>query len=55
MKDYKVDAVYVTRCKDCKKSNGINADGKTTVCFKDCRVVPAEHYCSYGERKQDGK
>ena len=54
MEDYKVDTVYVTRCKDCKSS--IGNKGCTVICLKGFGVVPVDHFCSYGERrKKDGK
>ena len=38
MEDYKVDTVYVTRCKDCKSS--IGNKGCTVICLKGFGVVP---------------
>lgn len=48
-----VDAVVVTRCKDCKYSyddiSGLCCSHGVCV---DCNV-PEDFYCSYGERKED--
>ena len=49
-----VDAVEVVRCKDCMHSSGTRVVPNTAVCFKSGTIVPAEHFCSYGERKDNG-
>ena len=54
-----VDAVEVVRCKDCKIAfnNPFLADYPQLVCRNgvNWRVVESKHFCSYGERKEDGK
>ena len=53
-----VDAVEVVRCKDCKHCYKATFSSTGYRCKvwgvydKDCEVTP-EHYCSYGERKDD--
>ena len=53
-----VDAVEVVHCKDCKhcyKSYGSSTGYRCKVWGvydNDCEVTP-EHYCSYGERKDN--
>ena len=53
-----VDAVEVVHCKDCKhcyKSYGSSTGYRCKVWGiydTDCEVTP-EHYCSYGERKDN--
>lgn len=51
-----VDAVEVVRCKDCKNGRQPWLEGQTMVkCMvgKTMLVTP-EHFCSYGERKDNG-
>lgn len=53
-----VDAVEVVRCKDCKHCYKATFSSTGYRCKvwgvydKDCEVTP-EHYCSYGERKDN--
>lgn len=47
-----VDAVVVTRCKDCKRSYE-DISGRTCAYGAfDCRIVPDDFFCAYGERKE---
>jgi hypothetical protein len=55
----KVDAVEVFRCKECKYCDRYkNWSGKEywgcTWIPDEYHVVDADHFCSYGERKEDG-
>ena len=54
-----VDAVEVVRCKDCKHAleNPFITGCTKLVCSKwvNWRAVEPNHFCSYGERKDDGK
>lgn len=63
----KVDAVEVVRCKDCKHGRSIDPNRSPEKYFKsDCIVCECEdvvgdesmiykhdHFCSYGERKEN--
>ena len=49
-----VDAVEVARCKDCKHSFEDDFDGYWWCCRDIEREVVEQHYCSYGERREDG-
>ena len=50
------DVVEVVRCKDCKRfckmDTSPSYDGK---CLGYGYLVEANHYCSYGERSENGK
>ena len=52
-----VDFVEVVRCKDCKRCKKFKRIDGTyffscrSGCFKE--VVSADHYCSYGERREE--
>ncbi len=50
-----VEAVEVVRCKDCdwyrKHEGGICVNPKCGKSWYGC-PVPAEHFCSYGERRE---
>lgn len=53
-----VDAVVVTRCKDCEKS-GVTEFGKRYCkepmgCFFGCIPVEDDYFCSGGRRKDGG-
>lgn len=50
-----VDAVVVTRCKDCKYlvNATVNANGFLICDIRDMEIAP-DDYCSYGERKDGG-
>lgn len=51
-----VDAVEVVRCKDCKKWLKLEQSGTNCrVCADSTRIRLPYDFCSYGERKQDGK
>ena len=46
-----VDAVVVTRCKDCKYLVGVNADGKgISICRLSGMEVAPNDFCSRGEK-----
>lgn len=53
-----IDAVEVVRCKDCEhcaERKSYISGVKQFICeriYDDHRVVEAEHYCSYGKRKE---
>ena len=55
------DVVAVVRCKDCKHLTVINNESayarceKTGYIFWSFRTDTREHFCAYGERKEDGK
>ena len=55
----KGDFVEVVRCKDCKHAleNPFITGCTKLVCSKwvNWRAVEPNHFCSYGERKDDGK
>ena len=52
-----IDAVPVVRCKDCEKWKQKDETwlcknfGYCSECMMDC---PADHFCSYGERREGG-
>lgn len=54
-----VDAVEVVRCKDCKYLDIINKAPVYTYCSKHNHIFPLweedtrEHFCSWGERRED--
>ena len=50
-----VDAVEVVRCKDCKHALEITCS-TNLACSKlvNWRAVDPNHFCSYGERKDNG-
>ena len=49
----KADVVEVTRCKDCQKSTeDIMIDGYF-YCNKNGMTCAPDHYCGYGERKNE--
>lgn len=53
----RADVVEVVRCKDCKHWGGVTFG---FVCRKfsgiDTKIcMGADHYCSYGERSENGK
>lgn len=58
-----IDAVEVVRCKDCVKSRPLNRGDRLENQYVDGCVWCMEHsngvyeddFCSYGERKDDGK
>ena len=51
-----VDAVPVTRCKDCKYAyiNSFSATSGVALCSSSAKVMQQDDFCSYGERK-DGE
>ena len=55
-----VDAVEVVRCKDCKHLNVLNRKDlyahcpKTNTVFLPFELDTRTHYCSLGERKDNG-
>ena len=55
-----VDAVPVVRCKDCKHSIVANKEGlygycqRMNTCFLPFQLDTREHFCSKGERKDNG-
>ena len=48
-----VDAVEVVRCKDCKHSSGTRIEPNTCVCFKHGIIMFADHFCAWGERRNN--
>ena len=48
------DSVEVVRCKDCEHSSGIRLNPNTCVCFKHRVIMFADHFCAWGERRNDG-
>lgn len=54
-----VDAVEVVRCKDCKRYTPYRNMQGEEMGEGECEgydpCVPANHYCSRGERKDDGE
>lgn len=50
-----VDAVVVTRCKDCKHAyiNSFSAKSGIALCSSSAKVMQQDDFCSYGE-KQEG-
>lgn len=51
-----VDAVVVTRCKDCKYAytNSFSASSSEALCTLSGQPMQQDDFCSYGERK-DGE
>ncbi len=51
-----VDAVPVTRCKDCKYAyiNSFSASSGVALCTSSGQPMQQDDFCSYGERK-DGE
>ena len=49
-----VDAVVVTRCKDCEHlvNTTINANGFLICDISDMEIAP-DDFCSYGERREE--
>lgn len=49
-----VDAVPVTRCKDCKYAyiNSFSAVSGVALCSSSAKVMQQDDFCSYGERKE---
>lgn len=56
-----VDAVPVVRCKDCRyyhiywESNGYTKKGYGACDWINDNSVREDHFCSWGERREDGK
>ena len=51
-----VDAVEVVRCKDCKKWLKVEPSGtKCRVCADSTKIRLPYDFCSYGERRTDGR
>lgn len=54
-----VDAVEVVRCKDCKRCDGFPGPdvepNEVGICEHDRMMVKPDHFCGYGERKDDEK
>lgn len=56
----KDDVVEVVRCKDCKHLNVLNLCNIYAICektnslFEPFKTDTREHFCSYGERKEQG-
>lgn len=56
-----VDAVEVVRCKDCRyyhvylEGNGHTEKGYGACDWINDKSVREDHFCSWGERKEDGK
>jgi hypothetical protein len=54
------DVVEVVRCKDCKHLNVLNLHHIYAICekmnllFEPFEIDTREHFCSYGERKEQG-
>lgn len=48
-----VDAVVVTRCKDCKYAyiNSFSASSGVALCTSSGQPMQQDDFCSYGERK----
>ena len=49
-----VDAVVVTRCKDCKHAyiNSFSAKSGIALCSSSAKVMQQDDFCSYGEPKE---
>lgn len=49
-----VDAVPVTRCKDCKYAyiNSFSAASGVALCSLNVKVMQQNDFCSYGNRKE---
>lgn len=56
-----VDAVEVVRCKDCRyyhvylEGNGHTEKGYGACDWINDKSVREDHFCSWGERREDGK
>lgn len=51
-----VDAVEVVRCKDCKKmSPSVTAIKGSVWCREFRAYMPCDGFCSYGERRDNGR
>ena len=52
-----VDAVVVTRCKDCKYAyiNSFSASSGVALCTSSGQPMQQDDFCSYGERKEGAK
>ena len=50
-----IDAEPVVRCKDCKWGTPHPEDDEYIKCFKLCTTFYSWRYCSWGERREDGK
>ena len=50
-----VDAVEMIRCKDCGHGSHVDCPEGRVWCDKMCRYMVFEGYCSYGERRKNGK
>lgn len=56
-----VDVVEVVRCKDCKHLTVVNNESiyarceKTGYIFWSFETDTREHFCAYGERRENGK
>lgn len=50
-----VDAVEVVRCKDCKYWDKATVRKGFLICPASGMEIMADDYCSYGERKTNGK
>lgn len=50
-----VDAVVVTRCKDCKYAyiNSFSASSGVALCTLSGQPMQQDDFCSYGERRED--
>lgn len=50
-----VDAVVVTRCKDCKYAyiNSFSASSGVALCTLSGQPMQQDNFCSYGERRED--
>lgn len=50
-----VDAVVVTRCKDCKYAytNSFSASSGEALCTLSGQLMQQDDFCSYGERRED--
>ena len=51
-----VDAVEVVRCKDCVRSNtcvDARINGEIWICYISNIVVHKNHFCGYGERREE--
>lgn len=50
-----VDAVVVTRCKDCKYAytNSLSASSGEALCTLSGQLMQQDDFCSYGERRED--
>lgn len=50
-----VDAVVVTRCKDCKRAyiNSFSASSGVALCTLSGKPMQQDDFCSYGEPKEN--